>query len=77
MNEQEVLEKVIEIFSAMTEKERISPEDELIEDLELSSIDIFTLLAELEKAFHVLIPERKIREMETIEDVKNVILELL
>lgn len=77
MNEETVLKKIIEIFSTMTEVEDISADSELIDDLELSSIDVFTLLADLETVFQIKIPEKMIREMGTIEDVKNVVLELL
>lgn len=77
MNEKEVLEKIIEIFSAVSETEEITEESELIEDLELSSIDVFTLLADLEAAFDIVIPERLVREMGTIEDVKDIVIELM
>lgn len=40
MNEETVLKKIIEIFSTMTEVEDISADSELIDDLELSSIDV-------------------------------------
>ncbi len=77
MSEKEVLEKVIDIFSRVTEAEEITEDSELIEDLELSSIDVFTLLADLEAVFDIIIPERLVREMGTIEDVKEIIMELL
>lgn len=77
MSEKEVLEKVIDIFSRVTEAEEITEDSELIEDLELSSIDVFTLLADLEAVFDIVIPERLVREMGTIEDVKEIIMELL
>lgn len=77
MSEQEVLEKVIAIFAEMTEAEDIREDSELIEDLELSSIDVFTLLAEMETEFGISIPERLVRKMGTIEDVKNIVVELL
>ena len=77
MSEKEVLEKVIDIFSRVTEAEEITEDSELIEDLELSPIDVFTLLADLEAVFDIIIPERLVREMGTIEDVKEIIMELL
>lgn len=77
MSEKEVLDKVIEIFSTMTEVEDINADSELIEDLELSSIDVFTLLADLEAEFNITIPEKMIRKMGTIEDVKDTVMELM
>lgn len=77
MSEQEILEKIIAIFSEMTEAEEIREDSELIEDLELSSIDVFTLLAEMETEFGISIPEKLVRKMGTIEDVKNIVVELM
>lgn len=77
MNEKEVMEKIIELFSEITEKEEVTQDSELIEDLELTSIEVFTLLADLEAIFDIVIPEKMIRRMGTINDVKDVVMELM
>lgn len=77
MNEKEVLEKIILIFSEVSEEKNITEESELIKDLGLSSIDVFTLLADLEIAFNIRIPEKMVRKMGTIEDVKYIVLDIL
>lgn len=77
MNEKKILEKVIEIFSEVTEEDSITEKSELIDDLGLSSIDVFTSLADLEIVFNIVIPEKMVRKMVTIEDVANVVEELM
>ena len=77
MNEKEVLEKIILIFSEVSEEKNITEASELIKDLGLSSIDVFTLLADLEIAFNIRIPEKMVRKMGTIEDVKYIVLDIL
>ena len=61
-----ILEKIIQMFSAMTEAENITPESELMEDLAISSMDILYLVSCLEEEFNIKIPESGIRRMFTI-----------
>lgn len=77
MSEKEVMEQIIELFSEVTEKEEIEGSSELIEELEMSSIEVFTLLADLEAVFDIVIPEKMVRRMRTINDVKDIVLELM
>lgn len=70
-----ILEKVIQMFSAMTEAENITPESELMEDLAISSMDILYLVSCLEEEFNIKIPESGIRRMFTIGDVVEVVCE--
>ena len=77
MNRNEVLEKIINVFATMSEVEEITEESELLEDLELSSIDVFSLLATLETEFSITIPEKMIRKMVTVEDVADIVIDLM
>lgn len=74
--EKEILDKIIEIFQKAVEVD-VAPDSELIYDLELSSIDIFVLLVELEEQFGIKIPESYVREMGCIQDVADIISLLL
>ena len=71
-----ILEKIIQMFSAMTEAENITPESELMEDLAISSMDILYLVSCLEEEFGIKIPESKVRRMFTIDDVAKVVCDL-
>ncbi len=76
MFDQDVLKRVIELFSTMTEAEEINEESELIEDLELSSMDVMFLISSLEEEFQVSVPEKEIRKMVTVGDVVQIIQDL-
>lgn len=77
MNRQEVLEKLIRIFSTMTESEEITEESDLGDDLGISSMDLLTLISYIEEEFHIQISERSIRDIVTVSDVVDVVLEIL
>lgn len=76
MFDQDVLKRVVELFSTMTEAEEINEESELIEDLELSSMDVMFLISSLEEEFQVSVPEKEIRKMVTVGDVVQIIQDL-
>lgn len=72
-----ILQRVITLFSAMVEDAEITADSEIIEDLEISSMDVLFLITNLEEEFHVKVPEREIRKMFTVGDVAQVIEDLL
>lgn len=76
MSEEKVLEKVIQLFLTMTEAEEIRPDSELMEDLDISSMDVLYLVSCLEEEFNVKISESAIRRMFTIRDVAEIICQL-
>ncbi len=77
MNKAEVLEKVMAVFARTSEAEEVRADSELLEDLELSSIDIFMILVELEDMFGVKISENDVRGMATVKDVCDIVLRLM
>ena len=68
-------EKLIELISNYQgiPKENITKDSHLIKDLELSSYDIVDLSCEIEDKFNVEIPDDKIKKLQTIGDVINVL----
>lgn len=77
MCKEDVLKRVIELFSAMTEAEEITEDSELIDDLEISSMDVLFLISSLEEEFRIQVPEKAIRKMVTVGDVAEVITSLM
>lgn len=79
MVDQSTLTKVIELFSTMTavSAENITAESELMEDLEISSMDVLFLISSLEEEFHISVPEKEIRKMVTVGDVVAVVTALM
>lgn len=73
MYDQDVLKKIIELFYTISEAEEISAESELIEDLDLSSMDVLFLISSLEEEFHISVPEKEIRKMVTVGDVAEIV----
>lgn len=77
MCKEDVLKKVIELFSTMSDAEQITPGSELIDDLGISSMDVLFLISSMEEEFKIQIPESAIRKMVTVDDVAEVIASLM
>ena len=77
MYNEELLNRVIELFSTMTEADEITGESEIMEDLEINSMDVLFLISSLEAEFGVKVPEKVIRKMVTVGDVVEIIEGLL
>ena len=77
MSYEDILHKVIAVFATMTDAEEITEESELIEDLEISSMDILMLISSLEEEFKTKISEKEVRKMVTVGDVADTIERLL
>lgn len=67
--------KVVRILSDMSgvPADQISNSSLLGEDLELTSIQLLDMLAVLENEFHVKIDDRKLPDIQTVEDVIQMI----
>lgn len=73
MNRQEVLKRVVELFSIMTDEE-IFEESELVVDLGISSMDILTLMSYIEEEFQIKIAVCNVCKMVTVRDVVDFIM---
>ena len=77
MNNENILNREIELFSTMSEAEEITADSELIDDLGISSMDILFLIASLEEEFKIKVSEKQMRRMVTAGDVADIIAELV
>lgn len=77
MENKDILKRVIELFSTISEAEEITEDSELIEDLDVSSMDVLYLISSLEEEFKIKVPEKEIRKMVTIGDVVEVVENLI
>lgn len=74
MANNDILQRVIDLFATMADTEdEITADSELIEDLEISSMDVLFLISSLEEEFSIKVPEKAIRKMVTVGDVADVI----
>lgn len=66
-----MLEKVINILAEVTglEKSKISAQSGLIADLELNSLDIVNAVMAFEEEFNIEIPDHKIKDFGTVQDI--------
>ena len=73
MERAEIIAQILAILEDVAE---ISPEDVsedsvLMDDLDLSSMEILTIVAALEEAFGLRIPEKELRSFVTISDLAD------
>lgn len=68
-----IQERVIEQLSTLTEVDELTLDNELVNDLEISSMDVLFLISSLEEEFKVKVMEKDIRKMVTVGDVAQTI----
>ena len=75
---EEVLKKVIQYYEEELDDPslEITPESDLMEDLELSSLEMLKGLVYLEVEFGIEIPERYLRRMITVQDTPDLLTSL-
>ena len=79
MTEQEIITMVNDVLEEYfeIERERLLPEMNIFEDLELDSLDIVDLVVALQKKFEVRIrDDERIREIRTLGDIHQFVLTL-
>jgi acyl carrier protein len=70
-SKEEISAKVKEIFlkTLKVEPDRLQPETALRDDLQLDSLDMIEVVYELEDTFDVQIPEERVQEISTFQQV--------
>ena len=76
---EEILLGIIAYWKQVIGDETIEvlPESNLMDDLALSSLEMFNSLILLENTYGITIPERALKRMITIKDVAQVLTEIL
>lgn len=71
MKREEIIVKISAVIAdaADIDREDIQPDSELIDGLELSSLEVFTIAGELESVFHIRLREADLRSVVTVEDL--------
>ena len=73
MKYEDIFCKTVELLSTITKVEEITPESELMGDLDIGSMALLSLLCSLEAEFDIHLPERTIRKVVTVEDLVDTI----
>ena len=70
MERAEIMSQILAILEDVAE---IAPEENsvLMDDLDLSSMEILTIVADLEETFGLRIPEKELRNFVTISDLAD------
>lgn len=67
-----MLEKIIEIMRDVCEiEDEITPESRFVEDLGLSSLEMFNFISEIEEEFDASIPTRKLQGIQSVADLMD------
>lgn len=77
--QEEVLEKLIEYFERELDDPEIliEPDSNLMDDLGLSSLEMFKAMVYLESETGIVIPEKYYRKIITIKDVVDIICKII
>lgn len=74
----EILSRVMEMFANLTDTDaEITEESELMEDLEISSMDVLYVISGLEEEFKIKVPEKLLRKVVTVGDVVEIVTDLV
>ena len=77
MSREEMQKKIIDTIMEVGDLGEVHPEDSFMDDLEMSSVEIMELLAELETVLNIRIPERILSRVATVEDMCNEVAEIM
>ena len=66
-----MLEQIVEIIAKQlkAEKENITPETNIMEDLNADSLDVVELLMAIEENFGVTVPDEDVQGLKTVQDI--------
>lgn len=66
-------EEIIKIIADIAEvpENSINLKTNLVADLDLESLDLVTLISEIETKYEIEIPDKEIKKIQTIEDIVN------
>lgn len=76
MQRSEILDQIKRILEDVAEisPEEVTEDSVLMDDLDLSSMEILTIVADLEESFGIRIPEKELRGFVTVGDLTDYLL---
>lgn len=76
MTNDDIRSKIYELIAPFNKKDiELKPETTFASDLELDSLTVMDLVAEIEDEFDILLPLNKLPDMETIQQVADAVQE--
>ena len=77
MKRQEIIEKIVEAIKENSDAEEITETSSFMDDLDMSSMEIYAFIGDLEAEIHISIPQRVLNNATTVEELTNEILDLM
>lgn len=68
-----IIWEIIRDYCEEMDASQITPESRIMDDLELSSLDFFSLVSEIETEYDIRITEREIQEITTVGDLMHIV----
>lgn len=69
MSENELIKTIESVVEKIVGSVSLKPEMEIEEELDLDSLDMMNVLMDLEDAFQIRIPDERLGEFHTVQDV--------
>ena len=78
MNQQDVTEKVISIIRDILDcEEEILPENSLMDDFGMNSLESMRIIATIEKTFQIKVSGKMLFHVDTVQDMAELVFSLL
>lgn len=77
MNKKELMNLIIEVVQEETDVDEIAAESSFMDDLDMSSMEIFSFIGELEGRLHIRIPEKILNQAATVEELAEALIDIL
>ncbi len=77
MEKCDVLEKIIRLAQENSDAESIEEDSSFMDDLEMSSMEIYSFVGELEDELNISIPQRVLNQVATVGELADEVLKLV
>ena len=71
MEKKELIKLIVEIAGEYTDITEIQADSSFMDDLEMSSMEIFSFIGDLESKLRIRIPERVLNKAATVEELAD------
>lgn len=77
MKKEKVIEEIIKAVKENSDVEQISAQSSFMDDMEISSMEIYAFIGDLEGSLHIKIPQKVLNRAATVDELADEIMNLL
>nr|WP_300304518.1 phosphopantetheine-binding protein [uncultured Anaerostipes sp.] len=79
MGKEKIKEKVVQVIEDVTDiaQKEIGDNDALMDDLDISSLEVMTIIGEIEDIFQIKVKKKEMQQIVTVNDVVDCIYRVL